>query len=205
MHCGGSHAGTFGRCNNNAVHLHACPACSSDGLAQQVLSSLAKLKGHKDGVLSLAATLVLLMLTSEDAHPAYMASVAAAVLLDQLLQVSGRNRLLGCGVARHAVPCALGCNRPATVGCACCCCWSRCCCCCCCSVAAAAVQSEHSFEEVSACCPAGTKLVRLLKARPLSGLLASTGVATQRELLLVALVRAPGASHAPAWLCSRRV
>ncbi len=60
---------------------------SADGLAQQVLSSLAKLKPAKDSVLSLAATIVLLMLTSEDAHPAYLASVAAAVLFDQLLQV----------------------------------------------------------------------------------------------------------------------
>eukprot|EP00775_Hariotina_reticulata_P010495 gene10495-10655_t len=61
-------------------------ALRADGLAQQVLSCLAKLKPAKDGVLGLAATLVLLMLTSEDAHPTYLASVAAAVLMDQLLQ-----------------------------------------------------------------------------------------------------------------------
>lgn len=60
---------------------------SADGLAQQVLSCLAKLKACKDCVLGLAATIVLLMLTSEDAHPTYLASVAAAVLMDQLLQV----------------------------------------------------------------------------------------------------------------------
>lgn len=65
--------------------------CSSDGLAQQVLSSLAKVKPFKDSVLSLASTIVLLMLTAEDAHPAYLASVAAAVLFDQLLQVSLHN------------------------------------------------------------------------------------------------------------------
>jgi hypothetical protein len=61
---------------------------SADGLAQQVLSSLAKLKAAKDAVLGLAATIALLMLTSEDAHPAYLASVAAAVLMEQLLQVN---------------------------------------------------------------------------------------------------------------------
>jgi hypothetical protein len=63
-------------------------SCSADGLAQQVLSSLAKLKAGKDAVLGVAATIALLMLTSEDAHPAYLASVAAAVLIEQLLQVS---------------------------------------------------------------------------------------------------------------------
>jgi hypothetical protein len=66
--------------------------CSADGLAQQVLSSLAKLKAAKDAVLGLAATIALLMLTSEDAHPAYLASVAAAVLMEQLLQVSVVNK-----------------------------------------------------------------------------------------------------------------
>jgi hypothetical protein len=65
----------------------AIASCSADGLAQQVLSSLAKLKAAKDAVLGLAATIALLMLTSEDAHPAYLASVAGAVLIEQLLQV----------------------------------------------------------------------------------------------------------------------
>lgn len=62
-------------------------SCSADGLAQQVLTSLAKLKPGKDKVLGLASIIILLMLTSEDAHPAYLASIAAAVLFDQLLQV----------------------------------------------------------------------------------------------------------------------
>lgn len=68
-------------------HICLCLPCSADGLTQQVLSSFAKLKPAKDSVLALAATVVLLMLTSEDAHPTYLASVAAAVLFDQLLQV----------------------------------------------------------------------------------------------------------------------
>jgi hypothetical protein len=58
-----------------------------DGLAQQVLSALAKLKVGRDPVLALAGSCVLLALAQDDAHPAYMASTAAAVLADQLLQV----------------------------------------------------------------------------------------------------------------------
>ena len=58
-----------------------------DGLAQQVLSALAKLKVGADPVLAMAASCTLLALAQEDAHPAYMASTAAAVLADQLLQV----------------------------------------------------------------------------------------------------------------------
>lgn len=77
--------------------------CSADGLAQQVLSSLAKLKPAKDSVLSLASTIVLLMLTSEDAHPAYLASVAAAVLFDQLLQVGVDCPTWLCNVVHRAV------------------------------------------------------------------------------------------------------
>jgi hypothetical protein len=64
-------------------------SCSADGLAQQFLTSLAKLKAGKDCVLALAGTLSLLSLTAEDANPCYLKSVAAAVLLDQLLQVGG--------------------------------------------------------------------------------------------------------------------
>jgi hypothetical protein len=64
-----------------------CP-CRADGLAQQFLTSLAKLKASKDCVLGLAATLSLWFLSAEDANPCYLASVAAAVLVDQLLQVS---------------------------------------------------------------------------------------------------------------------
>jgi hypothetical protein len=71
--------------------LHLCAACccpcSADGLAQQYLTSLAKLKASKDCVLGLAATLSLWYLSAEDANPCYLASVAAAVLVDQLLQV----------------------------------------------------------------------------------------------------------------------
>ena len=40
-------------------------------------------------MLALAAACMLLALCQEDAHPAYMASTAAAVLADQLLQVCG--------------------------------------------------------------------------------------------------------------------
>lgn len=65
----------------------AVPSCSQDGLAQQFLTSLAKLKASKDCVLGLAATLSLSYLAAEDANPCYLASVAAAVLVDQLLQV----------------------------------------------------------------------------------------------------------------------
>jgi hypothetical protein len=65
-------------------------ACSrSDGLAQQVLSCLAKVKAGKDEVLAGCAALTLLALSCEDAHPAYLASTAAALLMDQLLQVTG--------------------------------------------------------------------------------------------------------------------
>ncbi|WIA08618.1 hypothetical protein OEZ85_008047 [Tetradesmus obliquus] len=117
-------------------------ALRADGLAQQVLSSLAKLKAAKDGVLGLAATLALLMLTSEDAHPAYLASVAAAVLIEQLL------------------------------------------------------QRNSTFEEACACGPSGAKLAKLLKARPLCTLLASTGVSSQRELLLITLEQATSSQQA---------
>ena len=65
--------------------------CRKDGLAQQVLSALAKIKAGRDAVLALAAACALLALAQEDAHPAYMASTAAAVLAEQLLQV-GRIR-----------------------------------------------------------------------------------------------------------------
>lgn len=65
-------------------------ACRSDGLAQQFLTNLAKLKAAKDCVLGLAATLSLWYLTADDANPCFLASTAAAVLLDQLLQVRCR-------------------------------------------------------------------------------------------------------------------
>ncbi|KAF6263679.1 wings apart-like protein regulation of heterochromatin-domain-containing protein [Scenedesmus sp. NREL 46B-D3] len=117
-------------------------ALRADGLAQQVLSSLAKLKSAKDAVLGVAATIALLMLTSEDAHPAYLASVAAAVLMEQLL------------------------------------------------------QSNHSFEEASGCGPSGAKLAKLLRARPLCTLLATTGVTSQRGLLLIALEQATSSQQA---------
>eukprot|EP00879_Flechtneria_rotunda_P018831 GHRR01019765.1.p1 GENE.GHRR01019765.1~~GHRR01019765.1.p1 ORF type:complete len:522 (+),score=215.01 GHRR01019765.1:1777-3342(+) len=111
-------------------------ALRADGLAQQLLSSLAKLKAGKDPVLALASTIVLFMLTLEDAHPAYLASIAAAVLVDQLL------------------------------------------------------QNDHSFEVVSIAFASGAKLHRMLKQRPLSGLLASANVSSHRPLLLVALEQA---------------
>ena len=62
-------------------------ALRKDGLAQQVLSALAKIKVGRDAVLALAAACTMLALAQEDAHPAYMASTAAAVLAEQLLQV----------------------------------------------------------------------------------------------------------------------
>lgn len=78
-----------------------CLSCSQDGLAQQFLTNLAKLKASKDCVLGLAATLSLWYLAAEDANPCYLASVAAAVLVDQLLQVGD-----GAG-AVSAMPCSL--------------------------------------------------------------------------------------------------
>ena len=49
-------------------------------------------------MLDLAATLTLWQLAAEDANPCYLASVAAAVLLDQLLQVGTRQLKVGVGV-----------------------------------------------------------------------------------------------------------
>ncbi|KIY96796.1 hypothetical protein MNEG_11166 [Monoraphidium neglectum] len=63
-------------------------ALRKDGLAQQVLSALAKVKAGRDAALALAAACALLALAAEDAHPAYMASTAAVVLAEQLLQES---------------------------------------------------------------------------------------------------------------------
>lgn len=51
-----------------------------------MLTLLAKAKAGRDPVLGLAASLTLLMLTSDDAHPSYISSIAAAVLIEQLLQ-----------------------------------------------------------------------------------------------------------------------
>lgn len=84
--------GTFGGSSHVCCSCccRCCPVtlgCSADGLAQQFLTNLAKLKAAKDCVLDLCATLSLWLLSSEDANPCYLASVAAAVLLDQLLQV----------------------------------------------------------------------------------------------------------------------
>jgi len=85
---------------------------SADGLAQQFLTSLAKLKAAKDCVLGLAATLSLWLLASEDANPCYFASVAAAVLVEQLLQVRQCCLSDACWVpaGQHRVPagCLLG-------------------------------------------------------------------------------------------------
>ena len=83
--------------------LLAAP-CSQDGLAQQFLTSLAKLKASKDCVLGLAATLSLWYLAAEDANPCYLASVAAAVLVDQLLQV-GRGRSKGGSLLAQCCTC----------------------------------------------------------------------------------------------------
>lgn len=58
-----------------------------DSLAGLVLSALAKLKVGRDAVLALAASCALLALTQEDADPRYIASKAAMVLADQVLQV----------------------------------------------------------------------------------------------------------------------
>jgi hypothetical protein len=60
--------------------------CRADGLAQQALSAAAKAcAGTKDEVLLGASALMLLSLSAEDAHPAYLASTAAACLMSQLL------------------------------------------------------------------------------------------------------------------------
>lgn len=80
-------------CMSRTLPCCCCgPPCSADGLAQQYLTSLAKLKAGKDCVLALAGALSLLSLAAEDANPCYIKSVAAAVLLDQLLQVRGECR-----------------------------------------------------------------------------------------------------------------
>jgi hypothetical protein len=50
------------------------------------------------------------------------------------------------------------------------------------------LQSNHSLEEAAGCGLSGAKLAKLLKARPLCTLLATTGVTSQRELLLITLV-----------------
>lgn len=71
----------------NLQLLWCCVLCSADGLSQQFLTRLAKLKAAKDPILAMSATLSLWHLASEDANPCYLASVAAAVLVDQLLQV----------------------------------------------------------------------------------------------------------------------
>lgn len=83
---------------------------SADGLAQQFLTSLAKLKAAKDCVLGLAATLSLWLLASEDANPCYFASVAAAVLVEQLLQVRQCCLSYACWVmfASVALACSAG-------------------------------------------------------------------------------------------------
>lgn len=89
-------------CNPPATDCTLLPravavSCSTDGLAQQFLTNLAKLKASKDCVLGLAATLSLWYLSAEDANPCYLASVAAAVLVDQLLQVRhGQGGLTAC-------------------------------------------------------------------------------------------------------------
>lgn len=56
-------------------------------MTQQVLTAAAKLRGHADPVLALACSCILLELSMADAHPSYLASSAAAVLMSQLLQV----------------------------------------------------------------------------------------------------------------------
>jgi hypothetical protein len=60
---------------------------------------------------------------------------------------------------------------------------------------ASSLQSNHSLDEASSCGPSGAKLAKLLKARPLCTLLATTGVTSQRELLLITLVGAQGNSQ----------
>ena len=76
----------------------------SEGLAQQVLSSLAKVKAGKDDVLAGCAAVTLLALSCEDAHPAYLASTAAALLMDQLLQVNqGGEQLYSYFILCHAI------------------------------------------------------------------------------------------------------
>lgn len=59
----------------------------------------------------------------------------------------------------------------------------KCCCCYCCCV-----QYDYTFDDVAAKSAAGARLCRLVRARPLVNLLASTGVNSTRGLLLVALV-----------------
>lgn len=63
-------------------------ALRSDGLTQQVLTAMARLKCDKDAVLALAAACILVALSEVDAHPCYFASTAVAVLLEQTLKVT---------------------------------------------------------------------------------------------------------------------
>lgn len=50
------------------------------------------------------------------------------------------------------------------------------------------LQHDYTFDEVSAKSAAGAKLCRLLRLRPLTNLLNSTGVNSSRGLLLITLV-----------------
>jgi hypothetical protein len=146
-------------------------------------------------VLGLAAALSLWYLSAEDANPCYLASVAAAVLVDQLLQVRPQHAALS---FRSSAPCYLAaaclsqscsrtplhpkalrrrhiqlhhslfhCNPPPCL-----------------------LQHDYTFDKVSAKSAAGAKLCRLLRLRPLTNLLTSTAVDSSRGLLLITLVRA---------------
>jgi hypothetical protein len=83
------------RCSGLLTSTALTP-CRHDGLAQQILTAAAKVKGSRDPLLALACSIMVLAVAQPDAYPGYLASTAAAVLVDQLLQVGGR----GC-----AVPC----------------------------------------------------------------------------------------------------
>ena len=74
------------------------PTFRRDGLAGRVLAALAKARAGRDPVLALAGGVALLALAQGDAHPAFLASRAAALLTEQLLAEHTRPH----GVARAA-------------------------------------------------------------------------------------------------------
>ncbi|GAX75747.1 hypothetical protein CEUSTIGMA_g3190.t1 [Chlamydomonas eustigma] len=70
-------------------------ALKVDSLAQQVLTTTAKLRGAADPAIATSSSILLLALSMPDAHPSYLASSAAAVLMSQLLQAKHDTASLG--------------------------------------------------------------------------------------------------------------
>ncbi len=67
--------------------VHQPPPTATNHPPHQVLTAAAKLRGQADPAVALACSALLLSLSMPDAHPSYLASSAASVLVSQLLQV----------------------------------------------------------------------------------------------------------------------